>query len=96
MWFGWLISRLYTFPLALWYGGYVIPYSKIDSWSGSDEAKLSAILFAFNSMLLLLNIWWFYLITIMIYRFATTGSTTDIQNKVELRDCNDDGIKKSK
>ena len=26
MWLGWLISRLITFPMAIWYGVYVVPY----------------------------------------------------------------------
>ena len=85
MWFGWIMSRLTTFPYAIWYGVFIIPYSKIPFWSGSEESKLLNIQGTFCGVLLLLNIWWFYLITIMIFRFATTGSTTDIQNKVELR-----------
>ena len=78
MWLGWLISRLITFPLAIWYGVYVVPYEKVPVWKGSNEALILDILGGFCGVLLLLNIWWFYLITKMVYRFAMTGKTEDI------------------
>merc|ERR1719265_767735 len=44
LWTGWFLSRCYTFPLAIWYGVYVVPYSKVSVWSGSGEASMLNIL----------------------------------------------------
>ena len=78
MWLGWLISRLIMFPITVYTGIFIVPPSKIEVWSGSDEELILNILGYFCLILYMLNIWWFYLITKMIYRFYTVGSTKDL------------------
>jgi hypothetical protein len=84
MWVGWLYSRLIAFPWCIYHGVCVIQYTKpfVPAFVGTISEKLHHILFSFLFFLFLLNIWWFYLITIMIWRFATKGVTEDIQNIV--------------
>jgi hypothetical protein len=79
MWVGWLYSRLIAFPLIA-YVALTLPLSKpfATEWIGSKEQKLYQILTSFLFFLFLLNIWWFYLITYMIYTFATKGTSEDI------------------
>ena len=73
MWGGWLYSRLIVFPYTVYRGVLCIPYTKpfAPVFIGSDAAFLNELLTGFLFFLFLLNIWWFYLITIMIWRFAT-------------------------
>jgi len=82
-----LISRLVIFPIAI-YHAVTIPYEKVNVWAGSDEALLSNILGAFCLVLLLLNAWWFYLISYMLYRFVRYGKAEDIQKIVKKGDNN--------
>ena len=76
-WLSWLVSRLIIFPIVI-YNAVVIPYEKVNVWSGSNEALLSNILGAFCFVLLLLNAWWFYLITYMLYKFIRYGKAEDL------------------
>lgn len=80
MWAGWLYSRLIVFPWCAYQGFLVIPYTKpfASAYIGSDAELLNHLLNTFLFFLYLLNIWWFYLITVMIFRFATQGVSEDI------------------
>jgi len=93
-WLMWFVSRIYTFPLAIWYGVYVVPYTKVNVWAGSGEARILNILGAFCGVLYLLNIFWFYKISLSVFKFAITGKPVDYQNRVELE--MDDSKKKQK
>ena len=79
MWGAWLYSRLIVFPIVA-YRMVTIPDGKpfAPEYVGSKEQFLNQILTSFLFCLFLLNIWWFYLITYMIYKFATQGVSEDI------------------
>jgi len=79
MWGGWLYSRLIVFPYTVYRGVLCIPYTKpfAPVFIGSDAEMLNNLLTGFLFFLFLLNIWWFYLITIMIWRFATQGGVSE-------------------
>jgi len=79
MWAGLLYSRIIAFPLIA-YVAVTLPNSKpfASEYVGSKEQMLYHILTTFLFFLFLLNIWWFYLITYMIYTFATKGTSEDI------------------
>ena len=84
MWLGWLYSRLIAFPLIA-YVAITLPNDLpfAEAYVGSKEQWLNQILTTFLFFLFLLNVWWFYLITYMIYTFATKGTSEDIQNKIQ-------------
>ena len=86
MWGAWLYSRLIVFPYITYYGELVIPYTKphVSIYRGSYDESLTLIMVLFLFFLFLLNIWWFYLITVMIWRFARSGADEDIQNKIQI------------
>jgi hypothetical protein len=80
MWAGWFYYRLIAFPWIIYRGNYEIQYTKpfAPVFIGSVAEIVHNCLFLFTFFLFLLNIWWFYLITIMIYRFATQGVSEDL------------------
>lgn len=87
MWGAWLYSRIIVFPWMIYRGCLIIPYEKPMAafFKGSIEEQLQLILVTFLFFLFLLNIWWFYLITYMIIKFAKKGEAEDIQNKVQMK-----------
>ena len=84
MWVAWGWWRLFAFPLSIHYGVFVVPYEKLSFWTSSVESRILDIIGYFLYILVLLHIWWFYLISMMLWNVATKGVAKDLQNTVEI------------
>ena len=92
LWLVWGWSRIVVFPLII-YRGFIIEapkqlYPNHDILTHLDYQRYEVISFVIHSMcvflifLEVLHVWWFQLLTVMLYRGATGGEAKDIQNQV--------------
>lgn len=83
MWFTWIYFRCVVYPIVFYQGLYALPRQIPNFFKRLDEKFVADCLFGLCSGLHILNIWWGILITKIIIRAATKGSTKDLVNNVE-------------
>ena len=82
MWFSWIYFRIFAYPMVYYYGFYYLPRQIPGFYSRKDEKFVVDGLFLLNSAMMILNIWWAYLITMIVVRKIKKGKDNDIVNTV--------------
>ena len=81
-WGTWFYCRLVCLPLVIYYACFAL-VEKIPDIDGSSEATVLHILGVFLSLIMLLSIFWFYLISRMVLKAIREGDQHDEQSEVE-------------
>jgi hypothetical protein len=76
MWFWWAYSRMFCLPYCIYYMLFVYPF-EIPGMSGSYEGNLYFFKGSLLSMLVIMSVWWFYLISKMLYNAIFKGVQED-------------------
>jgi hypothetical protein len=83
MWFFWGWTRLYCFPYFIYYTYLHDPFREPINMAGSYEGYNQLFIASLLSILAIMGVWWFYLISKMVFRAVFKGKREDIQNKIE-------------
>lgn len=85
MWITWMYFRMFAYPYGVYESLYYYP-RQIPNWFADSHYEARFVmnwLLGLTAFLHVLNIWWAYLITIMIYRGITKGKSKDLQEKID-------------
>ena len=82
MWTLWIYTRDFCFPIIIGYGVFHYPRF-IPSWAETGELKIMFTFGVFCSFLQILNVWWSYRISQIVFKFTKTGKAEDTINKIE-------------
>mmetsp|Transcript_1907 Transcript_1907/g.2693 ORF Transcript_1907/g.2693 Transcript_1907/m.2693 type:complete len:82 (-) Transcript_1907:44-289(-) len=81
MWFFWIYIRLVCYPLIYIKGLLYMPDTDIPNYREdirADERFVITIYFTLCTFMEVLNVWWGFLITKMLWKFAVSGKSKDI------------------
>jgi len=78
MWLTWLYCRLIAMPVFIYEGLFVYFYDIKPSLKGTPMETINYILATFCAFIFILSIFWFYLITKIIYKSLKDGEIEDI------------------
>jgi acyl-CoA-dependent ceramide synthase len=77
MWFWWAYTRLFCLPYCIYWMLFIYPYD-LPNMSGSYEGNLYFFKGSLLSMLCIMSLWWFYLISHMLFKAIFSGVQEDV------------------
>lgn len=78
MWFFWGYTRLYCFPYFIYMVKYSPPFSEPLNMQGTPEGHIALLITCLLSILGIMGIWWWYLISKMVFTALSKGKVRDI------------------
>jgi hypothetical protein len=81
MWFWWGYSRMFCLTFCIYYMFFKDPHD-LPNMTGSYEGNLYFFKGTLCGMLTVMSVWWFYLISGMLYRAIFKGVQEDTYNKI--------------
>jgi very-long-chain ceramide synthase len=82
MWIFWFYTRLFCLPFCVYWMLFVYPF-ELPNMSGSYEGNLYYFKGSLLTLLGIMGIWWWYLISIVLFKAIFKGIQEDNQNKIE-------------
>jgi len=78
MWFFWGYTRLFCFPFLIYTNFMLTPFTPPLNMSGTYEGYNYHLISSLLTILFLMGIWWWYLISKMVFDAVTKGKNKDI------------------